>query len=448
MDKGILKEVEVIGISGKLGTGKNFITEKVLMKMLEPTPTMTISLADQIKVNGIVQHGLDRYKCFVEKDEHTRKVMQRVGTEEGRDVYGPDIWIRYVMEWMIIHASRGVKRFLIPDVRFHNEFDFVKELGGIMIRINAPKRNRIALEREAAKGSGTPESIGSHRSETDLDNGREFDYVIENDIDSTNVFIQVRNMVRDMQEKNREETVIFCDLDDTICKCNEYYVKQADKVKELIKRNLMRPLLGAMDVMFTDSMKRHNGDYAHNVFEIDRFAKSLASTVDDFSSYMHIDSVDDVKNQAYALGMEVFDNSYVDIDDRVEQLKELSKFGRIVLFTMGDRLEQVKKMAELNITDYDYEVFDFKDATIFRHLQKKYRAKMYCMIGDSIHRDVMPAMEAGIDIVVHIRNNNKSYWKEDKVEMGYAQQVDDIHGAISIIKEISANKKSEVECIS
>lgn len=444
MDNNILNGVEVFGISGKLGSGKNFVTEKVLMKMLEPAPTVILSLADQIKINGIVQHGLDRHKCFVEKDEHTRKVMQRVGTEEGRNVYGPDIWIRYVLEWMVVHASRGVKRFLIPDVRFHNEFDFIKDLGGTMIRVNAPKRNRMALEREAAKGTGTPESIGSHPSETELDSGRTFDYVIDNDIDSPSVFIQVRDMVRDMRNRTEEEMVIFCDLDDTICKCNEYYVEQADKVKVLIQQNLMRPLMSAMDIMFSNSMKHHNGDYAHNVFELDKFARSLTSTVDDFSAYMYAEKVEEVKSIAYRLGMEVFDNSYVDIDSRVEQLKELSKFGRIVLFTMGDRLEQVKKIAELQLADYDYEVFDFKDATIFRHLQKKYRAKSYCMIGDSLHRDVVPAMEAGIDTVIHIRNNNQSYWTERKVEMGHAMQADDIRGAMQIIRE-KVNNKAPLE---
>lgn len=443
MDNSILNGVEVYGISGRLGVGKNFVTEKVLMKMLEPAPTVTLSLADQIKINGIVQHGLDRYKCFVEKDEHTRKVMQRVGTEEGRNVYGADIWIRYVLEWMVVHASRGIKRFFIPDVRFHNEFDFVKELGGTMIRVNAPQRNRAALEREAAKGTGTPESIGSHPSETELDSGRTFDYVIDNDFGSPSVFMQVRDMVRDMREQTKDELVIFCDLDDTICKCNEYYVAQADKVKDLIRRNSMHSWMGTMDSKFTDSMKKHNGDYAHNVFELDKFSRSLASTVDDFSAYMYADSVADVKEQAYKLGMEVFDNSYVDIDTRVEQLKELSNFGRVVLFTMGDRLEQVKKMAELQLTDYDHEVFDFKDATIFRHLQNKYRAKSYCMIGDSLHRDVVPAMEAGIGTVIHIRNNNQSYWTERKVEMGYAVQADDIRGAMHIIQEKIKSKQCE-----
>ena len=222
MDISILKNVEILGFSGKLGSGKNFIAEKVMMKMMEPVPTVIISFADQIKVNVIVQHNADRHKCFVDKDEHTRKLMQRVGTEEGRNVYGQDIWLKYTLEWMLVHASRGIKRIIIPDVRFHNEFDFIKNLGGKLIRINAPKRNALALEREAAKGTGTAADIASHQSEIELDSGRTFDYVIDNDVDSKSVFIQVRDMIRDMRAHTKQDVVIFCDLDNTICECNQY----------------------------------------------------------------------------------------------------------------------------------------------------------------------------------------------------------------------------------
>lgn len=435
MDNSILNGVEIIGASGKIGVGKNFIAEKVLMKMLEPTPTMIVSFADQIKVNGIVQHGLDRYKCFVEKDEHTRKIMQRVGTEEGRNVYGQDIWLRYTLEWMVVHASRGIKRFIIPDVRFHNEFDFIKNLGGTMIRVNAIERNKAALEREAAKGNGTAESIGSHQSETELDSGRTFDYVIDNDFDAPSVFIQVRDMIRDMRTKSQQDLVIFCDLDNTICECNTYYAEQAEKVKGLIRKNLRTPLADVLDKLFTEGMKRHNGQYAHSHFQMDRFARSLSAVVDDFASYMYADSVESTKQEAYRCGMEVFDHSYREIDGRIDQLKEASKLGRVVLFTMGDRLEQVKKISELKLMDYDHEVFDFKDATIFRHLMKKYAAKRYCMIGDSLHNDVLPALQAGIDIVMHIRNDNESYWENQRGDAKEYVEVSNFSSVSDILRE-------------
>ena len=443
MDKSLLDSVELIGVSGKISTGKNYIAETVLLKMMEPVPTVILSFADQIKVNVIVQHNVDRRKCFVEKDEHTRKLMQRAGTEEGRNVYGHDIWLRYMLEWMLVHASRGIKRIIIPDVRFHNEFDFIKDLGGTLIRVNAPARNKAALQREAERGNGTAEQIGSHISETELDSGRTFDYVIDNDPDSSpSMFVQVRNMIRDIQEKSKKGLTIFCDLDNTICECNEYYILQAEKVKGLINRNLRDFEMEDFEQKFSDSVKRHNGKYSHSFFEIDRFALSLVSSVNDFAPFMKDGAdVDDIRAKAMRWGMEVFDYSYVEINDRVSQLRDLSKLGRVVLFTMGNRLEQVKKIAELGLMDLDFEVFDYKDATIFRHLCDKYAAKTHCMIGDSLQRDVLPAVEAGLPIVIRISDKKESYWAEDEAHDRKYHEAEDLREAGEIIKEQMYNRK-------
>lgn len=443
MDKTLLKNVEILGFSGKLGSGKNFIAEKVFMKMMEPVPTVIISFADQIKVNVIVQHNADRYKCFVEKDEHTRRLMQRVGTEEGRNVYGHDIWLKYTLEWMLVHASRGIKRIIIPDVRFHNEFDFIKDLGGKLIRVNAPKRNALALEREAAKGTGTAAEIAAHQSEVELDSGRTFDYVLENDPDSKSVFIQVRDMIRDMRNKTKQDVVIFCDLDNTICECNEYYILQSEKVKLLIQGRLKKDVLTLekFDELFSDSVKRHNGAYSHMFFHINRFAFSMISVLNDFIPYMEEDTdFKSLREVVRKYGMDVFDYSYEEIGDRVKQLKHLSTLGRIVLFTMGDRLEQVKKIAELQLMDYDFEVYDFKDATIFRHLCSKYPAKLHCMIGDSLQRDVLPALEAHLPVVIRVLDKKESYWGDiDRTDKKYHEIVE-LYEARPIIEDAMYDK--------
>jgi len=447
MDISILKNVEILGFSGKLGSGKNFIAEKVMMKMMEPVPTVIISFADQIKVNVIVQHNADRHKCFVDKDEHTRKLMQRVGTEEGRNVYGQDIWLKYTLEWMLVHASRGIKRIIIPDVRFHHEFDFIKNLGGKLIRINAPKRNALALEREAAKGTGTAADIASHQSEIELDSGRTFDYVIDNDVDSKSVFIQVRDMIRDMRAHTKQDVVIFCDLDNTICECNQYYILQAEKLKLLIQSHMKKDALTLekFEELFSDSVKRHNGAYSHMFFHINRFAFSMISVFNDFIPYMNEDAdFKSLRDTVRQYGMDVFDYSYEEIGDRVKELKQLSSLGRIVLFTMGDRLEQVKKIAELQLTDYDFEVYDFKDATIFRHLCSKYPAKLHCMIGDSLHRDELPALEAHLPVVIRILDKKESYWGDiDHTDKKY-HEISELYEARSIIEDaMYEHRKSE-----
>ena len=116
----LLKTVEIFGFSGKLGTGKDFLAN-ALNNMLPAVPTLFLALADQLKIEAIVKGGLSRDKVYGKKDEETRKVLQELGTSQGRDKYGEDIWINYLTEWMIQHVNRGIRRFFITDVRFSNE---------------------------------------------------------------------------------------------------------------------------------------------------------------------------------------------------------------------------------------------------------------------------------------------------------------------------------------
>ena len=111
--------------------------------------------------------------------------MQIEGTEEGRDVYGPDVWVNYLACWveMIIERNKrtpdssdpngaaagpGVKCFIIPDCRFSNEVDWIlKQPNGHVIHLNAPARNEAALSKY--KDPETRRKIAEHPSETALD---------------------------------------------------------------------------------------------------------------------------------------------------------------------------------------------------------------------------------------------------------------------------------------
>jgi hypothetical protein len=111
-----------------------------------------------------------------------RKLLQLLGTEAGRQIIHPNIWVNalfadYKKEWngktFFAHGiGREVREnvfpnWIITDVRFPNEAKAVKDKGGIMIRINRP---------------GTESHCGGqHLSETSLDAYDKFDYLIEND---------------------------------------------------------------------------------------------------------------------------------------------------------------------------------------------------------------------------------------------------------------------------
>ena len=114
------------------------------------------------------------------------------------------------------------------------------------------------------------------------------------------------------------------------------------------------------------------------------------------------------KKYIYQKGMSIYDYNYEFITDHTkDSLMELSKLGKVVIFTLGDRCEQMKKIVGLGLNGlFDVEVFPHKDENIFRYLKYKYKADKYVMIGDSYKRDILPAIIAELDHVIHISQAN------------------------------------------
>ena len=112
-----------------------------------------------------------------------RKLLQLLGTEAGRHIIHPNIWVN-----ALFADYEPDSNWIITDVRFPNEAKAIKEKGGIMIRVNRPQfmaNGRVIVKDE-------------HESETALDDYDGFDYVIENDSDS----------VRDLVDKVRELKIV------------------------------------------------------------------------------------------------------------------------------------------------------------------------------------------------------------------------------------------------
>lgn len=98
--------------------------------------------------------GYERAKEYPE----VRALLQRMGTEVGRNLLGPDIWV----EALFNNLPTG-KLIAITNVRFPNEYDAVKSRGGEVWHVHRP---------------GFTPALG-HISDTALDN-HEFDVIIEN----------------------------------------------------------------------------------------------------------------------------------------------------------------------------------------------------------------------------------------------------------------------------
>jgi len=168
--------MRVIGLSGKLGSGKDFYAD--IIKKTITKDILVLTFADQIKINVMTKHGLPREHVYENKTSDTRLLLQKEGLG-GREI-DPEIWIKYLDSWMQVHASRGIETIIITDVRFKNEVEFVHKNGGIVIRIDAPDRNHERLSKESGDNKELYDKIANHASETDLDDFESFDLRIDN----------------------------------------------------------------------------------------------------------------------------------------------------------------------------------------------------------------------------------------------------------------------------
>jgi hypothetical protein len=134
-----------------------------------------------------------------------RKLLQLLGTEAGRNIIHPNIWVNalfanYIPKYIDIGQNPPKSYYpnwIITDMRFPNELQAVKDRGGITIRVNRPieiiAQHQSFLENHPANH---PKNIiiGEHPSETALDNA-EFDFVIDNNKDIEHLVNEVKSVL-------------------------------------------------------------------------------------------------------------------------------------------------------------------------------------------------------------------------------------------------------------
>lgn len=153
----------IIGFSGKIGSGKD--TAALIAQHAYPSMGFKrVSFADALKqaysvMTGIPWQNTREFKesiCPVFKIAR-REVLQRMGTNALRNNFDKDIWINIVKH----KYSEG--NLVISDVRFENEAQWVRDSGGVVIRIE--------------RTDDTKTIYSYHESE----NGVKGDFVVKND---------------------------------------------------------------------------------------------------------------------------------------------------------------------------------------------------------------------------------------------------------------------------
>lgn len=170
----------LIGIHGKARSGKDTCADY----LVENHRFKRYSFADPLKQGAQVMLDWGYEDVYgVRKDEvdpmygfSPRYVLQTLGTDWGRVMLRDDIWIK-VAESKVAQIERCV----IPDIRFDNEANFIRENGGIVIH----------LTRQDAP------QVEAHASEEGIYMNIE-DYVINNDGTLTELYESLEGILQNL----------------------------------------------------------------------------------------------------------------------------------------------------------------------------------------------------------------------------------------------------------
>lgn len=145
----------IIGLTGFAQAGKDTFAES----LVHNHGYVRVALADAVRnalyaLNPTVRSSFDG-RILVElqtlvdivgwsraKTEHenVRELLQRFGTEAGRDIHGEDCWINIAKAKIEALAPQNV---VVTDVRFPNEAEFIHSLQGEIIEIVRPDFERL-----------------------------------------------------------------------------------------------------------------------------------------------------------------------------------------------------------------------------------------------------------------------------------------------------------------
>lgn len=118
----------------------------------------------------------------VKEYPEVRRLMQIMGTEVGRNLFDPELWVKLAERKLASTLSVGST--VITDVRFPNEARLIKKHGGFLVRLTRPKVG----------------PVNEHVSDRASENWT-YDHHLVNDGDVSDLHQKTRDLVALLKEK-------------------------------------------------------------------------------------------------------------------------------------------------------------------------------------------------------------------------------------------------------
>lgn len=171
----------IIGLVGYARSGKDTVADYLVQNhgfvrsaFADPMREALLKLDPRINVGemlgvslkeAVANLGWDNLKTY---SPDVRHLLQRMGTEVGREMFGENIWVDKAME--IIKITENV---VFSDVRYHNEADAILGAGGILWRITRPNVGPVNSHGSELLMDSYPQ----HKFSSHLFNSKNIDYL-------------------------------------------------------------------------------------------------------------------------------------------------------------------------------------------------------------------------------------------------------------------------------
>jgi hypothetical protein len=178
----------IIGLSGYAQTGKDTIADYLIknygftrVAFADPIRKALYSLNPNINIadmrgvplaSSVDGMGWDSVKVF---SPDARELLQRMGTEVGREIFGENFWVNQAMK-----KAQEHDRVVFTDVRYPNELAAILEASGTVWRVI----------------KDDVEAVNRHPSETALDDYI-FEYIIFNNDTKESLYESVDHFMTD-----------------------------------------------------------------------------------------------------------------------------------------------------------------------------------------------------------------------------------------------------------